>query len=430
MRILTLQQLVGAAVVVVDSVSVQRGLVCASATGEERLLDRSKTWSQSGTVLSVSSYAGTFTATMPLGWRLSDVPNNVLQVAEAILFARAEQIFTGARFIDVERALADAGPGQPFGDVDLLSFSLGQDSTAAYHLLPDSTVPFYVRRTFSEYRRADGALIPMASTEALDERLDTVDGLVTVATDFELIGPALGTRKGFAHSFGYSVIGLLLAPFLGARSIAFGSVMEQVFLKSGYNYTDVVALPSSALNLFRRLVHHAGIEVALPTGGLSEVLTNRLAAEGRLGGLAISCPKASGSGVPCGTCFKCFRKERLERSDSELPPPDPSVLKVLETHPLKSGTSVLYAAQQSGFTSPHTDQLLTSIDLTFLDRYHGYAFEHLVSHHYRDDVLGELRSRGIEPMATEDELWLRNVGSYLDPEEYDPVRAGVACRLR
>jgi hypothetical protein len=244
-----------------------------------------------------------------------------------------------------------------------------------------------------------------------------------VPNNFELVRIAGGARLGFAHTFGYAAIGLLLADHLDVGALAFGSVMEQVFLRSGNLYTDIVKLKSSSYNGFRRVVEAAGVFLALPTASCSEVLTTRISAEGRYGGVAISCPRPSATGEACGTCFKCFRKQRLE-GRLDAPSPDDYVVHLLEKHPLKSATSVVYGAQRSGYHHPSLEAF-RSIDLRFLERYHDYAVAHMLPQELGVHVRGEFAKLGIEPMTVEDERRLRTIGQIFVPESFNWERAGV-----
>jgi hypothetical protein len=251
-----------------------------------------------------------------------------------------------------------------------------------------------------------------------------VDNLIVIPNTFEQIQLAAGGRHGFAHNFGYAALGLLLADHADAGALAFGSVMEQVFLRSGHLFADVVALERSTFNALRRLVNSAGLFLALPTAGCSEVLTTRIADTGRYAGLAISCPSAAPDGTACGTCFKCFRKLRLE-GRADAPDPDSSVVHALEKYPLKSATSVMYAVQRSGYRHPVLDEY-RDVELDFLERYFDYAIEHMLPEHLQDHVRGQLAQLGVPPMTEDDELRLRLIGQTFWPESFSWTRAGIA----
>ena len=388
--------------------------------GEPGPIDISRRWDQDGSRVVCTSFFGEHWAEMPAGWRLADVHPAALAAADWILYAPLLKQAFGI----VERAPDPDDQYRRFiGSRTLLSYSLGTDSTAALTLLPKGTVSYYAQRPYRSYVTSIGAEIALPDARPWEERLRAIPDLIVVPNTFEQIRVCAGGRHGFAHSYGYAAIGLLLADHVDAGVIAFGSVMEQVFLRSGHLYADVVALPSSAYNSMRRLVAAAGLFFALPTGGCSEVVTNRIAEAGRFRGVAISCPSAAPDGTPCGVCFKCFRKLRLD-GRRDLPEPSPGVQALLHKYPLKSATSVVYAAARSGYRHPDIDRY-RDVDLGFLERYSPYAVQHMLPEHLRDHVRSVYRDLGIEPMDVEDDLRLRSIGQVFWPEQFDRRRAGL-----
>lgn len=378
-------------------------------------------WRQDGRRLICNSMYGEHWAEMPRGWRLDEVHPAALAAAEWILYNGVDRIAFG---------VTTPAPDPPdsarrmIGTNTLLSYSLGTDSTAAMALLPDDAIRYYCRRPYTSYLTRSGADVQLPDPSPWEERLERVENLIVVSNTFEHIQLAGGGRHGFAHNFGYAAIGLLLADHADGGVLAFGSVMEQVFLRSGHLFADVVSLDRSTFNALRRLVNSAGLFLALPTAGCSEVLTTRISDVGRYAGLAISCPRAAADGTPCGTCFKCFRKLRLE-GRADVPDPDESVVHAFEKYPLKSATSVIYAAQRSTYRHPILDEY-RDVELDFLERSFDYAVEHMVPDHLREHVRGELASLGIDPMSDDDELRLRTIGQIFWPESFSWSRAGIA----
>jgi hypothetical protein len=386
-----------------------------------RPVDLARSWRQEGRRVICSSVFGEHWAEMPLGWRLDEVHPAALAAADWILYAPVNRMAFGVREPAPD---PDDAHRRFIGSHTLLSFSVGTDSTAAMTLLPDESLRYYCQRSFRRYVIGSGAEVALPDPGPWDARLARISNLTVVPNNFELVRIAGSGRLGFAHTFGYGAIGLLLADHLDVGALAFGSVMEQVFLKSGNLYTDIVKLKSSSYNGFRRLVEAAGVFLALPTASCSEVLTTRISAEGRYRGVAISCPRPSPSGEACGTCFKCFRKLRLE-GRTDAPPPDDNIVHLLEKHPLKSATSVVYAAQRSGYRHPSLKPF-RDLDLDFLERYHGYAVEHLLPAQLGAHVRQEFARLGIEPMSPEDERRLRSIGQVFVPEAFNRERAGLS----
>ena len=380
-----------------------------------------RTWRQEGGRVVCSSVYGEHWAEMPAGWRLDEVHPAALAAAEWILYSGVDRIAFG---VTTPAPDPPAGARRFTGRSTLLSYSLGTDSTAAMALLPEDTIRYYCRRPYTSYLTRTGAAVPLPDPAPWEERLARLSNVVLVSNTFERIQLAAGGRHGFAHNFGYAAVGLLIADHVDAGVLAFGSVLEQVFLRSGHLFADVVALDRSAFNALRRVVNAAGLFLALPTDGCSEVLTARISDDGRFAGLAISCPRAEPDGASCGTCFKCFRKLRLE-GRRDLPDPDDSVVHTFEKYPLKSATSVIYAAQRSGYRHPALDEY-RDVELDFLEGYFGYAVDHMLPDHLRAHVRGKLAALGIEPMDDDEELKLRTIGQTFWPESFSWSRAGIA----
>lgn len=336
-----------------------------------------------------------------------------------LLFAQIEYVLFGRPvYGDIDKVVGE----RPAGKNALLAFSAGEDSTAAATLLPDDVVKYHCARSYSRYRRGDGQWIQLAPTDAIERACRAVPNTLMIPNDFECIGIAVGTPHGYRHNFGYAALGVLLADHFDAGTLAFGSVMEQVFMGSGNNYIDIAAMLESRANRLKELFRKGGTFFALPTGGLSEVITNRIAREGRYGGLAVPCPSADAEGKPCGVCFKCFRKTRLDGAVGR--DPNPGVLKIIEKYPLKSATSLVYAAQKSGYSHPAIDPYKGQ-DLSFLERYHDHAVEHFMPDSLRESLRHALVEHGVVPMTEGDEQKLRGIGRVFWPEQFNAEKAGL-----
>jgi hypothetical protein len=406
-----------------------RNIRLVSGTSEYRIgagehhvneISLKRQWRQEGNRVICASVYGEHWAQMPAGWRLDEVHPAALAAAEWILYAGADRLAFGTSEPQPD---PEDGRRRFIGPNTLLAYRLDPDTTAAMALLPDDTIRYYGRRPYRRYFTSTGTPVELPNAQPWEQRLDRLDNLIIIPNTFEQIQLTAGGRHGFAHNFGYAALGLLLADHTDAGVLAFGSVMEQVFLRSGHLFADVVALQRSSYHGLRRLVNSAGMFLALPTAGLSEVLTSRVSDSGRYAGLAISCPRAAADGTPCGTCFKCFRRLRLE-GGIDAPPPEESVLRVLAEYPLKSATSVVYAAQRSGYRHPVLDEYRDT-DLTFLERYLDYAVEHMLPPELGSHVRRELDMLGIDPMTEDDELRLRTIGQIFWPESFSWSRSGI-----
>jgi hypothetical protein len=100
---------------------------------------------------------------------------------------------------------------------------------------------------------------------------------------------------------------------------------------------------------------------------------------------------------------------------------------VLDTHPLKSATSVVFAAQRAGYRHPALDRF-RDLHLGFLERYFDYALEQMLPAELASHVRDEFAHVGIDPMDGEDERQLRTVGQTFWPERFTWERAGLGTQ--
>jgi len=380
------------------------------------------TWAQRDNRVELKTRLGTFWAEMPDGWRLDDCHPAALAVAEWLLFHNIPALQEECISLEALKQLPYRA--RPPHSKTILCYSAGADSTAALMLLPrETTIPVYCRRPYDSYRRSDGIPIKLATFAPIQRCLDKVGGVVQVPSVLETMGPAAGLRHGFHDGYGYAVMACLLADHYGAGTVAFGSVMEQVFMGAGNNYTDIIKMASSRWQMCRQLFRVAGLDFALPTGGCSEVLTERTARSGPYGEVIVSCPTADASNRPCGTCFKCFRKLRI--AGTSAPEPDKNVVAVLKKRPLKSATSVVYACQKAGWWKVASLAEYRDVDLGFLERYHGYAVDYLLSVELASHVHNRMAELGVQSMNPEEEAKLRRIGQTFWPEAFSRTRAGL-----
>jgi len=387
--------------------------------------DLRPSWEQRGTSLIVHWLDHSFYATMPSGWQLSDVDASRLEAAGLLLFdACAFTVFgTSRKFLDPKfREFSDTviAPKDRTGNI-LLSYSTGEDSTAALAVLPEKrTIPFHSRRDYESYRRSDGHVISLGARDREQAALNRVPNCIIIPNTFEKIALSVGMRHGYSDNFGYAAIGLLLANHVQAEVIAFGSVMEQVYMRSGNTFIDIFNYVPSRYNRYRELFEYADIFYALPTGFISEIVTSHIckAVKGRY--ITVPCPNTDSNGKPCGTCFKCFRKLRMEGASA--PPPSPEVTNLLGKRPLKSGTSVMRAVQNSGDTIPALSEY-AHIDFSVVDRYLSSGTDHLLMPTLASEVRARLEAFGIKAMSSADELLLKDIGRCLDPDAYDLRKA-------
>ena len=382
-------------------------------------LDTSKRWTQNGKVVAVTWLGQTFRSTMPQGWKLSSLDEQHVNVINDFLFGPLELALFEKKRFRLQPLHAMDTAGRTYRYDSLLSFSAGEDSTAALVLLPEKrTAAFHLRRSFTQYRMANGALVDLGEKRAEWDAVKRVPGCIVIPSDFEMVAVSVGTKKGLADSFGYVLFGVMLADFLGARSVSTGSQLDTMMMENGRAFVDVFERKGSQMHYLRQALAHVGLDLVCPAAATSEVLTNKLCRMNADRFLAFSCPNTDENHQPCGVCYKCFRKSRFADA-GDLKEPSAATLEFFDKVPLKMAAPTMYAVQKSGYKHPTLDKYKG--DLSFLERYYPYALENFVPDYLREDVRAALERHGIEPMTAEDELSLRSVGQVFMPAEHDEL---------
>lgn len=392
-----------------------KGNVKVNVRGDVSCVNYEKSWKQQGNKLIVSWFFGSYSMDVPPGFNIEDVHSSTIEIVNYYLFAKVEEFLCQKKtdFKQLFKTPPTLHEGQNIG----LSFSMGEDSTAARSILPSDTISIYCRRPYGEYFTANGSLIKLKEYSAVERNMKEVPNVLTIDNTLEMIGIGAGMKFGFRNNFGYASICLMLSNYLKLKTLCYGSVMEQVFLKDGTTYADVTSMPSSLFNTNKRLHKISGVDLALPTGATSEVITSRICKHGPFKELAISCPNADEKGKSCGVCFKCFRKSRLLEPELAIAPTD-DVKNILGIRPLKSATSVLFACDNSGELEALFPDLC-HVNIAFLSRYYAYGLNKLVPSYLLEGIKVNLEKLEIESMSNSEEYELSQITKYLNPKVYE-----------
>lgn len=345
-------------------------------------------WSQTGQTLCLTTSVGSVHAKMPRGWKLERVHPAVLAMAEWMLGHRllASEVPSMRQVLKME-------PREP-GTGHLLSFSGGADSLTAFRIT-DAT-PVYLRRPYDSYVLR-GNMIRMGSTRAVDELVERV-GAIVIDNTVEQLGLMAGGRHGFQYGYGYGALLALLADHLDAGAISFGTILEVMWFgtgdgaAAGSQFVDIVSTPSSKWKMARAIFRVAGLELNLPVGGCSEVVTTRVGHGG------VSCPTPADDGTPCGVCFKCFRKEQIL---GHRIPVQRTVRRKLAHRPLKVAPSVLHACRCAGYYPPEVEEF-ADLDTGWTERHFDASLDALCSPKIAAKARRRLAAYGIKPMSGED----------------------------
>jgi hypothetical protein len=181
-----------------------------------------------------------------------------------------------------------------------LAFSGGADSMAALAVMPGDTVPIFMNRPMKKGSLYNSEA-PLKTCEMIKQMGYDVR---VIASDLEYLREPIGFPSDLAHA----IPAILMSEKLGIGSISFGTVLESAF---GIGHKKFVDYPVSSHNrFFGTLFSAAGLRLALPIAGISEIGTSIIGMESPLGEFAQSCIRGTWM-KPCMNCWKCFRKELL-----------------------------------------------------------------------------------------------------------------------
>jgi len=234
---------------------------------------------------------------------------------------------------------------RPLGQRLALSYSGGVDSTAAMLLLPDDTLLAYHERDFPSMLSHS---LPHRTFEAVRER--TGREVVCVPSNHEVLRTLHGKQTGFstAHAAGAHLI--LLADHFDLRGIAFGTPIDNTWLKKGKTYRDFSE--SFYWMHWSKKFLQAGLHYVLPINHISEAGALLVCKQSQLVDVVNSCLRGDDERW-CGRCWKCFHKNGpLGRS---FDPASTEIQTFLNTAPLRTAQHALWAlkTQDLAHLVPH-----------------------------------------------------------------------------
>lgn len=262
-----------------------------------------------------------------------------------------------------------------------LAYSGGVDSTAAFELLQDP-LPVYTKVAApGRIHKQENALLA----------LKDVSG-ISITTNSDQLATHYGKSRGFYGTGGFTVPLVLLADHLDLGVVADGNVLETAYLHSKHghgtkyhkrNYDPV-------FDRFRR----AGIDYCMPCGGLTEVLTTKIAAGHRF---AMGCMRGEG-GEPCNNCAKCHRKRALQ--GTPIPSNAESEAKIgREVVPMLP--SLLWAVENKGLRHDLLDGVRK--DIAWVEKWYPGSVD-LIPERLRPFFRGRLEAFGIEALVDDSSL--------------------------
>lgn len=193
---------------------------------------------------------------------------------------------------------------QPLNGVDALAFSGGVDSVAAYAVMPPETVAIFMNRTIPPGFKA-GLYRPDAALRTCAQVRSSGGNVCIVDTTMEFAREPVGFSVDWTNGAG----AILLADIMNIRSVGYGMIAESAFYV-GHPYFSHLAARSVYSN-WAPIFSTVGVPINLPTCGVSEVVTAKIAKANSAKWIAQSCIRGTAN-EPCMKCFKCFRKTILD----------------------------------------------------------------------------------------------------------------------
>ena len=359
-----------------------------------------KRWKQTGRVLSFTAVKRSINFEMPIGWRIENTHQDLFRLTHYLLMSPWEKnILDGWK------------PTRRNGFRAALSYSAGVDSHACLSLMPKNTLVMYHERSGFK-----SALEHVNAVTMLDDLKEKGHPVIRVKSNHEQIRLDYGKGVGFSTDFAVGAMTILLADFYSINGIAFGMPLENSYLFHGHEGRD-----------FERSwywIHHqtvfqkAGLDLILPTAGVSELINLKISEQTENGRLAQSCLRSKIRGEVCGACWKCFRKNSLRGEPVKL---SKEVVSFLGKQPLKQAASTIYAIQKVPGLSqnlieryPHLEEVL-DLNVDWLNRYHPKA-PNFIPKYMRAQYLQKLDSVS-GPMSKDEVNRLQNLAIYSQKEE-------------
>jgi glycosyltransferase involved in cell wall biosynthesis len=317
---------------------------------------------------------------MPNNYSFEDTHPDLFKVAEFVLLNPLEP--------DI---LEDWVPSRTPGHRPGLAFSAGLDSTAAMELLPEQTILLYHKRAgFNSKLDHSNALRFINHLQQEQNRK-----VIVVESNHEIIRQLHEERSpGFMTDYACAVHAILLADHFSLDSIATGMPLENSFLWHGQKFRNFGE--SWFWKKHAPLFQSIGLEILQPVMGCSEIINQSIVKQAGYLDYAQSCLR-SASKKPCGSCWKCFRKNSLTGNKIHI---SHEIHTFLNKPKLKMAASTLYSIQHLQGKSSIFDDIISQypsvskhidIDVSFLEAHYEPSLE-LIPEKYREYVQRRLKT--------------------------------------
>ena len=258
-----------------------------------------------------------------------------------------------------------------------LAFSGGADSSAALAVLPKDVCLIFLDRPLKKNSVYDSsALLEICN------RLKMVGyDVKTIETNLEYLRDPVGFPTDLANA----IPAILHSEELQIDSIAFGTVLESAY---GIGHEHFIDYSKGAhYRFFSTLFAMIGLDLCLPTIGISEVGTAIIGNNAPGGSLQQSCIRGK-LFSPCYRCWKCFRKELLNLAlgFTDAPPNFQEMIRSneirtrLSAFPISHENVITYSLQKINLEGLDKLKLLSGKldmqrDLSFLEEWYSPSIE-------------------------------------------------------
>ena len=258
-----------------------------------------------------------------------------------------------------------------------LAFSGGADSCAALAILPKDVCLIFMNRPLKEKTKYDSSA-PLEICRRLKE----------VGFDVQVVDSNLEYLRipvGFPTDLANSIPAILMSKFLEIDSVAFGTVLESAYGIGHNKYREYSKRSHYKFN--SKLFNAVGLELNLPTIGISEVGTAIIGSKAPVGGIQQSCMRGK-LFYPCYRCWKCFRKELLNYSlkiTDNMPNfqemmRSSEVQKKLSEYPISHENVITYSLQRIDLSEDDNLKILSGKidlekDLNFLNQWYSPSID-------------------------------------------------------
>ncbi len=339
-------------------------------------------------------------------------PKIILPVGVSSSFHNTFKKMTGKEILPINSQL---NPRKVKANVvPAIAYSGGIDSTAVSALLPTNSYHLYTDRIMpKQFQKKKTLLNKEAAYYACDSMKKLGRSVHKIKTDLEYVRNPVGNPTFLAEA----VPCLLLADYFGFDSFANGHTLDGGY-RVGYNgYQDAKETPW--IKIWGEMLKAVDMPFSLPVMGLSEVSTSIIAIKSHYDKFAEACARGKVH-QPCMNCYKCFRKNLLERVIKQQPIDDhyldrlfkiKEAQKVLQVTPIHFGNVITYIT--SKYSGDH--QLMNllkkktrgnSLDTSWMEKWNPSSLE-FIAPKYQEYVKKEI-SKYVDTMNKQNQENMKN----------------------